>query len=47
MARHTKEMFEQYVLATVGTEYTVLGDYVNARTPLLMKHNICGKEYEV
>ena len=31
----------------VGDEYTVSGDYINANTPILMKHKKCGTEYLV
>jgi len=30
-----------------GNEYSVLGEYVNNSTKILMKHNICGNTYEV
>lgn len=29
-----------------GADYTIIGKYINNSTPLLVRHNICGKEYE-
>lgn len=37
-----KEMNEIY-----GREYTVIGKYVNARTKILLRHNVCGNTIEV
>ena len=31
----------------VGDEYTVLSKYKNSRTPVKIKHNVCGKIYKV
>lgn len=39
------ETFRDEVKKLVGEEYTVLGDYVNTHTPILMKHNECGLEF--
>lgn len=43
----TNEDFLIKLKEKVGDEYTVLGEYVNVRTKILMKHNICGFQYEV
>jgi hypothetical protein len=48
--RKTQEEFEKEVFDLVGEEYTVLGEYKNASTKILMRHNCesCGNyEYEV
>ena len=45
--KKTTEEFKQEVFDRVGDEYTVLGDYVNAKTQIKMRHNTCGNEYEV
>ena len=39
--------FKQEVYNLVGNEYTVLGDYVNNKTKIKMKHNNCEYIYEV
>ena len=39
--------FKWQVSLLVGTEYTFLDSYVNAHTPLLVKHNKCGMTYKV
>lgn len=44
----TLDIFKQKIKAMYGGEYTVLGDkYVNNKTKIKVKHNICGFEYEV
>ena len=40
--RIDKKMYE-----LVGNEYLRIGKYLNAQTKMLVKHNICGTEYEV
>lgn len=43
----TQEQFVQEVDDCYGKgQYTVLGTYVNADTPILVRHNVCGNEYE-
>ena len=37
--------FKKEVFNLVGDEYTVLGDYVNNKVKILMRHNVCGNEY--
>lgn len=43
----TDNQFRQEVDKLVGDEYTFLGEYLNSKTKILCKHNICGHEYEV
>lgn len=45
--RKTTEQYKDEVEALYGDEYTVLGEYVNSDTYILMKHNSCGYEWEV
>lgn len=45
--RRTQEEFEKEIHALVGDEYAVLGEYVNSKTKILMRHNNCGHEYHV
>lgn len=45
--KKSKEEFEAVVFNRVGNEYLVLGDYINCKTKILMKHNKCGNEYLV
>lgn len=44
--KKTTEEFKKEVYALVGDEYDVLGEYINAQTKTLFRHNICGFEYE-
>lgn len=34
--------FKRDVFNLVGNEYTVIGDYVNSKTPIAIRHNKCG-----
>lgn len=43
----TAEEFVCRVFEQVGNEYTVLGEYVNTKTYIAMKHNTCGHEFPV
>lgn len=45
--RKPNAQFKQEVKNLVGSEYTFLDAYVNARTKLGVKHNKCGNIYEV
>lgn len=45
--KHTHEDFINAVYTLAGDEYTVLGEYVNVDTKLLMRHNKCRHEYMV
>lgn len=43
----TQEEFENEIKELVGDEYTVLGEYKNTDTKILICHNKCGHEYKV
>ncbi len=43
----TTEGFKKEVFELVGDEYTVLGEYKTTHTPILIKHNVCGKEFKM
>lgn len=43
---NTKE-FKHKVKTLVGNEYTVLGEYTNSITPILMRHNKCKYEFKI
>ena len=43
--KKTTEQFKKEVYDLVGNEYEVLGEYKNAVSKILMKHNTCGNEY--
>ena len=43
----TTDKFKERVLERVGSEYTVVGTYVNAKTKIEMLHNECKTLYEV
>lgn len=43
--RTTTEIFKQKVKVLYGDEYSVLGEYINPDTKILMKHNKCGNEW--
>jgi len=45
--RKTQEEFEKEVYDLVGQEYTVIGEYVTGKTDIIMRHNICNREYPV
>ena len=45
--KKTTEQFKQEVYNLVGDEYTVLGEYKNSKTKVLMRHNRCNTEWEV
>jgi hypothetical protein len=45
--KRTQEVFETQVLNAVGTEYAVLGTYINGETPITMRHVQCGHEWNV
>lgn len=44
---HKTSEFVEKVSELVGNEYSVLGEYVNARTKIIVKHNLCGNVYDV
>ena len=43
--KRTHDQFVKEVFDLVGNEYTVLGQYTNTDTKILIKHNICKHEY--
>lgn len=43
----TTARFKEEVRESVGNEYTVLGEYINRVTNILIRHNKCGREYKV
>ena len=45
--KKTNEQFKEEVYSLVGKQYTILGNYKNNKTKIKMKHNICGREYDV
>jgi len=45
--RKTHSDFINEVFAQVENEYSILGEYVNAKTKLKMKHNICNHTWEI
>jgi len=45
--RKTTSEFIKEIEDMYNNEYTVLGEYINNSTPILVKHNICHKEYMV
>lgn len=47
MRRKTTEEYRQQVYNLVGDEFTVLGEYINARTLIKLKHNKCGYIWSV
>lgn len=44
--KKTTEQFKREVYDLVGDEYTVLGEYVNNKTKIKIKHNKCASEYD-
>lgn len=47
IARKTTEQFQKELNNVHNNEYTVLGEYINNRIKILIRHNICGLEWEV
>jgi very-short-patch-repair endonuclease len=47
LKKKTTEEFKKEVFNVVGDEYEVLGEYVNSRTKIKIRHNICGHEWKV
>ncbi|AKL83309.1 hypothetical protein D068_cds05480 [Bacillus atrophaeus UCMB-5137] len=46
-AKKTTEQFIQEVFDLVGDDFTVLGEYVDNHTHLLLRHNTCGFEWDI
>ena len=47
LSKRSTDDFKREVYDLVGDEYTVLGEYVNLKEKILIRHNVCGLEYEV
>lgn len=45
--KKTHEQFVQEIYNCVKNEYSVIGQYINSRTKIEIKHNICGYNYPV
>jgi hypothetical protein len=45
--KKTTKEFKKEVYELVGDDYEVLGEYVNAKIKILMKHNKCNHEWEI
>lgn len=45
MKRKTNEQYLKEVFDVWGEEYSILGEYKNQREKILVRHNICGREY--
>lgn len=45
--RKTTDIFKEEVKLKTGNEYTVIGDYINNKTKIEMRHEVCGKNYLV
>ncbi|RMA90231.1 hypothetical protein [Priestia megaterium] len=43
--KKSKKKFEEEVYNLVGDEFTVVGEYINAKTKVKLKHNECGYEW--
>lgn len=47
MKRLTTEEVDKIIKESTNGEYLLLGEYVNAQTKILIKHNLCGTKYNV
>ena len=45
--KKTTTQFKKEVYELVGNEYDVLSEYINAKKPILMRHNKCGNKWWV
>lgn len=45
--RKTKEQFQKELNELRPNEFEVIGEYINAHTPILAKHKVCNKTYKV
>lgn len=41
--RLTSEQFYERLEEKTGDSYTIVGEYINNKTPVLLKHNLCGE----
>ena len=47
LIRYTTNTFCDKVKELVGDEYTVLGEFINTQTKILMLHNVSGTEFYI
>ena len=45
--RKTMKQFKEQIYSLVKDEYEVLSEYISCKQKVLMKHKVCGSEYEV
>lgn len=45
--KKTTDEFKKEIFNLFEDEYEVIGEYVNAKTPIMMKHNKCGNMWEI
>lgn len=43
----TKEIFMEEITALVGDEYTLVGDFIDTKTKVKLRHNKCGRAVEL
>lgn len=43
---YSDEEFKEKIYSLVKDEYTILGKYINAKTKIKIRHNICGNKYK-
>lgn len=43
----TTDIFKRKVFNKYGDDYTILGEYQSNTTKILVRHNICGREFEI
>ena len=46
-SQRTKESFNKIIQKLYPNEYTIIGDYKDARTKILVEHNKCGYKWEI
>lgn len=45
--KKTHDRFVEQIKEKYEDEYIVLGEYINSKTNILMRHNLCGHEWEI
>ena len=45
--KKTTEEFKKEIYDRVGEDYSLIGEYINSSTRVIMKHNPCGDVYEI
>jgi len=43
----SRETYINRMLEATGNEYTLIGEYINTTTKVRIKHNVCGREWEI